>query len=60
MWSLHVLPVLRGFPPGPSIFPAIKTCMLGVSLIWNRSPGAALWLPTAPQEWLKCRDQISL
>ncbi len=24
------------------------------------SPGAALWLPTAPQGWVKCREHVSL
>ncbi len=28
--------------------------------IWNRSPGGALCLPTAPKGRVKCRDQISL
>ncbi len=29
-------------------------------IIWSWSPGAALWLPTAPQGRVKCRDQVSL
>ncbi len=28
--------------------------------IWSWSTGAVLWLPTAPQGWVKCRDQILL
>ncbi len=28
--------------------------------IWSWTPGAALWLPTAPQGQVKCREHISL
>ncbi len=39
--------------------PLTKELASGVG-IWSWSPGAVLWLPTAPQGWVKCSEQISL
>ncbi len=66
MSSLYVL---RWFSPGVPVSPTIKTCTLGLSPVSTLDQGtglesgvgpAALWLPTAPQGWVKCREQISL
>ncbi len=57
-------PCLRGFSVGALVSPIVKTCAVGVSplssRIWSWSPSAVLWLPTAPQRWVKCWEQISL
>ncbi len=61
----------RGFPPDAPVFPTTKTCMLGLSPVSTLdrgtgsesgvdSLGTALWLSSAPQGWVRCRDQISL
>ncbi len=51
MWSLHVLPVLVWVFCGCSRFPHHQNMYIRC---------AALWLPTAPQGWVKCRKHISL
>ncbi len=54
-------PCWRGFPAGAPVSPTIKNvCQVYLQSalrywlrIWSWSPGAALWLPTAPQGWVK-------
>ncbi len=70
MWSLPVLSMSRWVSSECSSFPHHQNMCIGLSpvstldpvwlRIWSWSLGTTLWLPTAPQGWVKCRDHISL
>ncbi len=66
MWNLHVLPMFAWVSSGCSGFPHHQNMYISLFSdpwlrywlrIWSWS---ALWLLTAPQGWVKCREHISL